>query len=227
MAIVPLRFPPPEETNIVALRVYEGTTPEGPFVEIVRVSPVGTYPTYITHYTVSSAVDENNWFTIRWEDADGALSPYSEAVQGGTTTLVGEITARVARRDPSLDEEVVAEEAEAVIEGVFGRNNTPDVNSVSKRQLSGMTLLTMVRVQVGKLAVANTGGGSWTAGLVSMKTDTNSSLNVASLRSLMLEAQRMLGLSNSRVAQMIMPQIAGGLSEIKMADISRLLIDVE
>lgn len=225
MASVFLDFVAPNDIpDLTSLHIYEGATPDGIFAEIEEVVAIGVQPNYISSYTTTYATNENGWFTIRWENSKGALTPYSDAVQGGTRSVVSEIVSRILLRDATISEQVAAEEAEAVVEQIYGLVN-PDPSTVTRRRMSGMTLLAMARIQLGSLAVTSS-GSQWTAGLVSMKSD-NTSKNLDNVKGLLIEASRMLGISMSVVAQMIPLEIAGGLSEIVSADISRLQIEVE
>lgn len=221
-----LDFVPPNDLpDLTKLHIYESADKEGPFVEIEVVTPVGSVGDYITSYTTVLADDENDWFSIRWENSKGAFTPYSDAVQGGSRSIVADVVSRVMLRDPSLSEEIVFQEAEAIIEDIYG-TTYPDPTTIKKSRLNGIAILAMARAQLASYAASMSNSGqSWTAGLVSMKTGSGTTLN--NVRDLLNEASRMLGMNVSVVAQMVVPEIAGGLSEIKMADISRLLIDVE
>lgn len=218
--------PPNDNPDLAKLLIYEGPTKEGPFtlIETVDAPAIGVYPNYISHYTTNLATALDNWFTIRWQDVKGALTPYADAIQGGTRSVVSEIVSRVLTSSPTTNEQAAAQEAAGVVEEIFGMVN-PDPTLVKQRQYSGMTLLTLARVRFREML---TGGrfDSWTAGLVSMKS-SNSASSAKEIRDIIAEAQRMLGLSTARVAQVCLPSIAGGLSEIVSADISRLMIEVE
>lgn len=224
---VPLDFIPPGEPNIVALRIYEGVTKDGPFIQIERTTNVGVAPNYITRYTTNLATAIADWFTIQWEDSGGALSPMSQAIQGGTTTLVHRIIDRVLVRDSSLNERIVSQEAEGVIQTYYGDTVDP-YNPTLKpnyRILSGLTLLTLARSKLQSIAASGNVSG-WTAGLVSMKSGTAAS-SLKDIQALIAEAGTMLGMRYSMVAQMAVPEIVRGLSQVVTADISRLLIEVE
>jgi hypothetical protein len=231
MATVYLDFVAPNEIDdIVKLHIYEGPTVDGPFAEIEEVTEVGTPGSYISFYETDQASDENNWFSIRWETSKGGFTPTSEAIQGNARTAVAELTSRVMLRDPMAEEAIVVQESEAVLEEVFGTTDVPP-DSISSKQYSGMTLLVLARIQLYSFASSSSGassGGGWTAGLVSMKSDSSSSTSkINDFNELINQASRLLGLTSSRVAQMIPPEIALGLSEIVSADISRLQIEVE
>lgn len=222
---VTIRFIAPSEVGIVALRIYEGAAVDGPFNLIERTTDIGTYPDYIGHYTTVLETSSVDWFAIAWEDESGAVSPMSEAVQGGTETLVGILTGRVALRMPDVDENVIRQESEAVIEDVLRKDpygaNDP---TVKYKTWSGMTLMVMAKVQLSEIASANASSEGFTAGLVSMKS-SSASLEIDDVKRLIDEASRLLGFTTARVVQMCVPEIAQGYSEIVMADISRLEID--
>lgn len=204
MASVPLDFLPPIEDNVVELRIFESPTSTGTFSEIERVTSVGTYPNYISRYTTALALAVDDWFAIQWVDDKGAVGPMSNPIKGGTTSLVSQIIQRVRERDSSLDENVVAQEAEGVIQWVLGDNvdpYDPDL-SVSYRQLNGMTYLVMARAYTVQ-AVTTSGGAidSATMGLVSFKNSSGSTskIDVGSLIDL---ANRELGIATSFVLQL-------------------------
>jgi hypothetical protein len=220
-----LDFTPPSEPDLTALHVEESATSTGPFVEIQVITPIGTYPDYITFATVN-ANQPTDWFRIRWANAGGAFTPYSEAIQGGTTTLVQTIVDRVMIRNPTADERIVTQAAEQIISSVMKTPNPYDVTlTANYSQLEGMTLLTLVRVAISTLA-AGGNASSFTAGLISMKQDTGSAQE-NSLKLMMDEAGRLLGISKSMVGQLAAPVLAQGLAQIVSADHSRLIVEIE
>lgn len=100
MADVTLRFIPPDEPDMAALRVYEGVSSGGSFSQIERTTAIGGYPQYITKYTTTMASDNSHWFTIAWEDESGTVGAQSTPVQGGTSpneimASVGDINANL------------------------------------------------------------------------------------------------------------------------------------
>lgn len=204
MAKVTLDFIPPETDDIAALRIYESASKLGPFVQIDRVTSIGAAPDYITRYTTDQAVSDNNWFTISWENTAGDIGEQSAPWQGGTTSLVQKIIDRVRERDASLDERIVAQEAEGVIQYVLGDDVDPYDPSlaVSYRQLNGMTYLVMARAYIVQ-SVTTAGGNieSATMGLVSFKNASGSSstIDVGALIDL---ANRELGIATSFVLQL-------------------------
>jgi hypothetical protein len=227
-ASVPIQFAPPNDTpNLVKLHILEASSSAGPFVNIDSTVEIGTYPDYISEFTTDLATQGNYWFAIQWEDSKGALSPVSEPVQGGTTTLISEIVNRVMLRRPSADELVVSQEAEAAIDDYFHTTN-PDPALVPSRVKSGLTYAVLARVQLSDIAAAtSSSGASFTAGLVSMKSDSSNTSNLSDVEAMLKLASRYLGMTYARVAQMCIPEIAHGYAKPVMADISRLRIDVE
>lgn len=226
MASVFLDFVPPDRPGFVTLEIFEAPAHDGSFTSIEVVSDIGEYPDYITRYSSNLATSVADWFAIQWTDDKGVKSQRSEAMQGNTESLVGILVSRIMLRNSSLDENVVLQEVENLIQEFFGVVDpyTIDPASVRGRIMTGLTLLGMARSQ---LFITASGGASasWTAGLVSMKSSTDTSFSTVEM--LLKQASQMLGLNISRVAQMATPEIAGGLVTIVSADISRLQIEVE
>jgi hypothetical protein len=81
---VTIDFVPPTVPDITKLHIYEGTSPNAVFDEIEIVTPVGTYPNYITRYTTTKATSKDNGFAIAWENGQGEISEMSNPMQGGT-----------------------------------------------------------------------------------------------------------------------------------------------
>lgn len=221
-----LDFTPPNDIpDITTLHILEAVTPDGPFAEIDSVVGVGEQGSYLSNYTTANANSADNWFAIQWENSKGWTTELSEPVQGSTTSVVAEITSRVLLRNPEINEEIAAQEAEAVVEEITG-SVSPDPSTISRKKMSGMVLLTMARSLMSGL-LGQSEASSWSAGLVSVKADSSSKASLDDIAALTKEAGRLLGISGSRVAQMCMPTIAYGLAEIVTADISRLMIEVE
>ena len=228
-----LRFTPPDRQSLTKLLIYEAASADGPWgTPIEVVTEIGSYPDYISEYTTNDAVSRINWFAIQWEDAGGARTELSNPIQGGSSTFVGEIVSLVGERDHSLDEQVVRQEAEVAIEDYFGIDPyTVNAVNVNYRTKVGLAKLVQARSMLNNLILAASVGSSsgWTAGLVSMKSGTSegSKASEALIRWLLSEAAGALRLNFSRIARMATPVIAGGMSEIVTADISRLMIEVE
>lgn len=222
---VPLDFTPPEEPNIVALRIYESPAKDGGFDQIERTTEVGVYPNYITRYTTQVAGALNDWFAIQWEDAQGALSPLSSPVQGGTETLVNKITSMVMLRDPFVNENIAAQEAEAAIEDFFNVDPyTVDFATVTYRQLSGITLLALARVYLMVLYATDSAVSGYTAGLVQQTNKSTRTLD--GVKKLIDESNSLLGRSYSFVALMEELEIAGGFKRLVAADVTRGIIEI-
>jgi len=217
MASVPLDFTPPIEPDITELHIEEASSKDGPFNEIETVTAVGAYPDYISRYTTSLATALNDWFRIRWKDSKGAYTPYSEPLQGGTTTLVQQIVNRVMLRDPMADENVALQEAEAVISDVFRVDDpyTIDPATVTPKQKSGITFLTLARTYLSSIVTSIAAGtsDSYTAGLVSQSAGTASqseiSKGLSNIEQLIEWANRDLGLSFSVVMLLEEIEVAG------------------
>jgi hypothetical protein len=230
MASVFLNFTPPDREDLAKLHIYEADAQDGPWnlIETVEGAPLGTYPEYISFYTTENASSNVSWFAIQWEDEKGAKTDISNAIQGGTETLVGEIVDRVLTRDNTLDEQVVLQEAEAIIERYFGKDPyTVDPDSVGYYIKNALAKIVQAKSMFSKFATSSSGGTSgWTAGLVSMKSG-NSQSSIDTIQYLLEEGARELGLKVGIVAQMVGLEIAGGFTQIVTADISRLMIEVE
>lgn len=195
MAAVAFKFFPPDQEDLVKLHILEAPASLGPFNEIEVVTEIGAYPGYIDHYTTNLAVSSTDWFALQWEDAKGALSDISSPIRGDTETLISKVVSRVMQRDLSLDEEIVRQEAEAVIEEYVGDPYTTDASAVSYRTLLGLVYLTMANCYV-------LGGfndeSSIQIGLLRMQQGTSASSDVDALINL---ANSYLGISTSRVLQ--------------------------
>jgi len=229
MASVFLNFTPPDREDLTKLRIFEATDAAGPWNEIEVVTDIGSYPNYISSYTTNLATSAVNWFSIQWEDAKGAQTDQSNAIQGGTETLVGEIVDRVLVRDNTLDEQVVLAETEALLERYFRQDPyTVDPASVGYATKNSLAKMVQAKSMYSKVISSSSSSDSWTAGLVSMKASSGSATQTLEIiDNLMAEAARELGVGVSIVAQMMEIPIAGGMSRIVSADISRLLIEVE
>lgn len=224
MASVPLVFNLPAEEGLTALKIFEAPVAEGPWTLIETVTEIGVYPDYIHEYETSNATSAVDWFAISVVDQAGVESDLSVPMLGGTQTLVHDISSRVMQRGISLSESVVIQEAEAVIEMYF--NTDPYLVNplqVKYNTKAGLTYLVMGRAALFELASSGGTTSGWTAGLVSMKSGDASASKV-SLDWLMREAQNLLGIAQSRIAQMIVPEIAGGLSFVTNYDVSRLQV---
>lgn len=229
MASVFLNFTPPDREDLSELRIFEGPTKDGPWTLIETLVDLGPYPDYISHYTTDLASSNVSWFSIQWADTKGAETDLSNAIQGGTETLVGEIVDRALTRDNTLDEQVVLQEAEALVERYYGKDPyTVEPSTVSYFTKNSLAKLVQAKAMLSGIVSSSTATSSWSAGLVSMKSGTSSSGDSYKLAvALMEEAAKELGMNFSRIAQMTGITIAGGFSQIVSADISRLMIEVE
>lgn len=234
MASVALNFRPPMEPGIVTLKIYEAPASSGPWtlIETVNLAAIGAvYPDYITRHTTDDAVSAVDWFSIEWIDGAGASSGQSAPVKGGTENLVSVITERVLLRDPSLDENVVAQEAEAVIEKLFPGRVVRDVqpDEATFQMLSGMTLMTMAAsyIQV-FLSESSSSVDDFTAGLVSMKSGSASSKkDLKSIKDIVALANSILGMSYSVKLLIEEAVVGGGFKQLQGVDLTRLLLEVE
>lgn len=227
MVSVPLNFLPPQDENIVALRIHEAPTVGGPFLQIERTLAVGAYPDYIDHYTTDQATSVTDWFAIQWEDSKGALSALSVPVQGGTETLVHKITERVLLRDGTVNETVASQEAEAVIEDYFQADPySIDPTTVSYTVLSGLVLLTLARSYL-MVLYASSSGKKFTAGLISLDTTTAAKRSLTDIEKFINAANTALGRTYSAVLLMKEIEVGGGLRQLVDVDESRLIIEYD
>lgn len=215
MASVSIRFLPLK--GYTKLHIFESATKEeapGAEIEVVTVEPANPPD----KYTTDKAVSPSDWFSIQWEDAKGAKTPYSEPYQGGTESLVGEIVDRVLQRDSSLDERVVTQEAEAVIERYF--NVDPySLTEATYQELSGMTYLVMARAYITKMA-SSSDVSQAVIGLVSMRTASGATVNKQDIDRLIEQANRDLNIGTSYVFELEAMQLAGSITSF---DQSRLI----
>lgn len=230
MASVHLNFYPPERPGFVKLYIYEASSADAsdPLNLIETVTDIGVYPDYINGYSTDNASLIDDWFAIQFEDSAGAKTDISDRMAGRTATLVGLLVTRVMLSNPDLNENVVGQAAEYVVSIVM-RTETPYdpslPNTVTYRQLEGMTLLTQARAEIRSLiASTSLSGGSFTAGLVSMKSSGSQTGSTDLIDYLQKEASRILNLNPSRVGQICVGEIAGGLSQRRSIDESRLLM---
>lgn len=204
MSSVPLEFTAPAQNDIVALRIYESDAQLGPFVQIERVTAIGSYPGYITSYTSSLGTGGVKWYTIAWEDSAGGLSDQSNPTRLGTQTVPGEIADRVLQRDINMDRSIAVQEAEAALEQYFGADPYElTISDMTYRQLRGFTnyvLATMLLQRIVK------GGGTAeqvTVGLVTLKSSSGgTSFSTREAQSLIDRANDDLGLNQGMIVRL-------------------------
>lgn len=226
MASVHLSFIPPNREGFVLLRIFEAPDAEAGMSVIEIVTEIGDYPDYISEYSTDQATGIDKWFAIQWEDDKGVRTDISERIQGGTQTLVGKIVSRVLLSNPSLNEEIVAQSAEFVISTIMKTQFPYDPTlTATYQQMEGMTLLAQARAEIrGIISTSDDSSSNFTAGLVSMKSSFGSDKQMSMIGWLVDEANKLLGLNIGIVARMVLPEIAGGLSEIVDEDTSRLML---
>lgn len=208
------------------LHIYEAPSKAaapGSQIEVVTIDPDNP----LTRYTTSVATSVSDWFSIQWEDDKGGLSPMSEPVQGGTSSIVSQIVDRVLLRDSTIDELIATQAAEFVIESIMGTTNPYDpALTPTFRQLEGMTLLALAHSKLS--SVVSGSSASYTAGLVSQKNDSSSGGNLSTLLDYLLkEANKILGLNFTVVMLLedIDPTGIGSTSSINF-DASRLALTI-
>jgi len=226
MASVELQFLPPDTEDITTLHVEESSAQGGPFVEI-QTFPAGTYPDYITSAVVNNATSAQDWFRIRWQDAAGGYTPYSDPVQGGTTTVVSQVVDRVILRDPAIDTLVAYQEAEAVVAWYFGVADPYDVDpsQATPQILSGLTMMTLARCYVINLISSGT-TVKWQAGLVSMDHSSSTKQAWDAIERMIDFANRELGRNYSAVLMLEEITVGGQYKQLKSWDVSRLLVEI-
>jgi hypothetical protein len=200
MASVALEFALPPQPDLVKVYILESSTPTGPFNVIDIITEIGSYPDYIDNYTTNQALYETDWFAIMWEDAKGAQGDLSQAMQGNTQTVVGQVADRVQQRGVTATNEVVIQESEAVCERWFGVDPYTVPMPVSYGVLSGLTYLVMARLIV--QSIVSGSSESYTAGLVSQKTGTGKTDQMEFVDDLLKLAAQMLGVPEIVVLQM-------------------------
>jgi hypothetical protein len=198
---VHLTFVSPDRRDLTKLHIYESMTQVDIGTVIETVTAVGSYPDYINEYTTNMAASVANWFRIQWEDSKGAKTEISAAVQGNTETLVGKVVGRVLQRDHQADENVVTQEAEAVIEKYLAVTDPYDPTIVvSYETLNGLVYLTLARTYLSS-AISQGTVESATLGLVSFRSSTGSARTI-DVQALIDLANSYLGIGTSLVLQM-------------------------
>jgi hypothetical protein len=228
MPSVHLTFTPPARAGFTKLYILEGPSVNGPFNQIETVTPIGAFPDYIREYSTDQALNVYDWFAIQWEDSKGVQTDVSSAVRGGSTTLVGQVVQRMLLRDPTLDEIIAQQEAEAAVADYYNVTDpyTISAEGVSPMILSGLTNLALVRSYLTRVITSSTAGSSWTAGIVAMKDSTGGTQSLDSLKALLDMANRDLGKSLSLKFLMAEIEVAGGFKQIVAVDLSRTIVEI-
>jgi hypothetical protein len=203
---VTLEFIPPDEPDLKALHVYESPTQTGTFTEIDSTLEIAAYPNWISRYTTALATSITDWFAIAWENTAGVTGQLSAPLQGGSTTLVSEIINRVMIRNPSLNQIIVGQEAQAVVSEYMHVDdpNFVAVSDASYVEIRGMTNMTLARSLIATVfATGATSTAGFTAGLVSIKSSTGASADpTKAIEALVKSANADLGTSESIVLLM-------------------------
>lgn len=223
MVKVRLTFAPPMEDDIVKLHIFEAPTASGTWAEIDNTTNIGVAPSYISHFTTQLATSVDDWFSIAWEDAGGAVGALSFPVRG--ETLLSLIVARVLERDPAANVAIVVQEAEVVISLVMGTNDVRLLvpSDATIRQIAGMTYLTLARVLMSDIVISST-SESYVAGLISEKSSSSTKVR-DNIQQLLDFANLDLGLGTSVILQMAEAQIGNSVSGWEL-DQSRLVLEV-
>jgi hypothetical protein len=224
---VPVRldFIPPPNADLVELRIYESPVQEGPFTLIETVTVIGDYPDFISTYTTAYATSSDYWFAIDWYDDKGGNLGISDSIQGNMQLLLGEIVARVMMRDSTINENIIYDEALAVLERFFPAGTdlrAIPIQDASEQEKSGLALLTQARCYIFDVSE---GEEEYTVGLVSQKKRNSRSFDL--IKMLLSRAESDLGLSFSAILQMAEVEVAGGVLTDATVDRSRLLIELQ
>jgi hypothetical protein len=226
MAALPLTFIPPEEPGISQLHIYESPTgADGTFTEIDTIS-AGSYPIYIDHYTTQNAISIDDWFAIAWSTVDGVVSPLSEPIKGGTTTLIGDIVQRVILRSPDLDENVVLQEAEATVCYLYRVDDPYSVDETTVTPLWKNSLAELTEIATLWATTVNRGATAqdYSAGLISERNTIDTRTALDNLTRWEKRIMRRLGIGGSLIASIQDSQYILNLTGVKSTfDSSRIL----
>lgn len=223
MATVRLDFVPPVDPDIVSLKIYESATKGGVFNEIEEVTVIGQYPNYLSTYTTTQATQIDYWFAIDWFDNKGGHLGLSDPIQGNADLLLAEIVNRVMVRDITINENIIYDEAQAVLEMFLPVGTDIEdapLSMATYQERSGLTMLTMARCYI--FAISE-GEEEYTVGLVSQKLKNSRSLDL--INNLLKKAEADLGISYSAILQMA--EVPVGLNADATVDLSRLLIELQ
>ncbi len=231
---VRLDFMPSTLPDVASLHIEEAPDQAGPFTEIEMVTTVGSYPNYISYYTTQNATSLSDWFRIRWQTVDGVFTPYSGVLQGGSKTVVQEVVDRVLIRNPSMNEIIVTQEAQAVISNYFNVAD-PDsilVQSATPVEIRGMTNMTLARSLVATYLAAGGTVSGYTAGLVSLKSGATGADPTKAIEALLKLAAEDLNLGNYSYI-LLLSDVADGSSycgssgQLHGVDLTRTVVDYE
>jgi hypothetical protein len=225
MASVYLRFVAPDVDDLIRMNIYEGTDPAGSFHLIETVTNIGTYPDYIDNYTTDVADSNTDYFAIEFIDNKEASTGLSAPVKGDLNLAVAEIQQRVLERDASINDRIALQETESALAYSFPGYDPYDPNLVltyvEKRGVTNLTLAMCYLTEMARII-----GGSWVAGIVSLKvSDQAIKARADSIQRLIAQANKDLGLNFSMIAYLEDLEIAGG-AQSAVVDQTRLLIEL-
>jgi hypothetical protein len=231
MARVVLNISPYEAPGAASVQVYESATVDGPFV-LVDTLAAGVYPDYVTRIDTNLATNDADWFAVQWLAADGAeLTPLSPPIRAQAYSFVQMVADRVRQRDPSLNEDVVIQEAEGAIERYLGKNPYAAdfyldlLVGTRYNVLNGLVYLTMARSMLDRL-IKTSNVTKATIGVVSMQSgDTTTS--VKNIEALIGMANDLLGLTYSLVMVLEDIEIGNSVRGVMWRDQSRLVLETE
>jgi hypothetical protein len=199
---MPLVVIPPTEPGIVTLHIFESPTgADGSFVEIDQLD-AGTYPDYNTEYVTQKAISDTDWFAIAWSTSSGIISPLSEPIKGGTSTLVGDIVERVLLRSPDLDENIVLQEAEATVSYIYKVDDPYSVDETTVNPLWMTSLAELALIAALYVTTVNLGATAqdYSAGLISERQSVDTRTTLDNLTRMEKRLLRRLGIGGSLIA---------------------------
>lgn len=229
MAVVRLDFIPPDEAGFTTIHVFEAATKDGVFAEIHSESALDADGEYISSIEVDEAVSSSDYFSLQWSDAAGAISPMSEPYRGDQGSLVLQLVNRMLLRDSAFNENIAAQEAEAVVSEYFKVVDpyTVDPTTVSAKVMSGLTNLALARAYLTLAITASSSANKWSAGIVSMDTSTSTGKTPDALKALIEMANRDLGQSYSVVLLLKEIEVAGGYRRLAGVDLTRAIYELQ
>ena len=131
-------------------------------------------------------------------------------------------------RNPSLNEIIVTQEAQAVVSQVFSTQdpNSMQVEDATYVQLRGMVNMTLARSLIATFLASGGSVAKYTAGLVSLQSGTTGTDPTKAIEALLASANNDLNLNYSVI--LLMSEIDCGVKQERIAiDLTRTTIDYE
>jgi hypothetical protein len=133
-------------------------------------------------------------------------------------------------RDPTLNENIAVQEAEAAISEYYGVDDpySIDPSTVSPSVMSGLTNLALARCYLYQMISTSQSGDKWIAGLVSLQSTSSSGGDFAKvIEALLKAANHDLGLSYSRVLLMAEAQPCLASVGVHGVDLTRSVVMID